>query len=158
MMDYKLEHKIFRISIFLKGIYSLIELLAGFLLLFITSSQIYTFVQDIFRNEILEDPQDFIANFVLGLVGNLPSSIKLFIALYLLIHGVIKLVLIIGLWKEKLYFYPIAIAVFGLFIFYQIYSYVLHPSLILLVITDLDMLIIILTLVEWRKLRRRKKR
>lgn len=156
-MKDSLEHKIFQISIFLKGIYSFLELLAGMILLFVTSDRIFNFVHEIFQNELLEDAHDFVANFVLNLAGSLTKSFKLFIAIYLIIHGVIKVGLIIALWKEKRAAYPIAIGVFGLFVAYQIYRYFLHPSLILVLLTDLDMLIIILTLIEWRKLKKRKK-
>ncbi len=157
MNKYELEHRIFRISILLKGIYSFFELFAGGVLLFVTSSEVFNFVHEIFKNELLEDSRDFIANSILNLVGNLPSQVKLFVAVYLIIHGAVKLGLIIGLWKRKMHFYPLAIGVFALFVVYQIYRYILHPSLILLALTDLDMLIIILTLVEWKNLRRKNK-
>lgn len=156
-MKFSLEHSIFRASIFLKGLYSFLELLAGTLLLFVMSSQIYNFVHEIFKNELIEDSRDFIANFILNSLGNLTPAFKLFIAIYLIVHGTIKLALIIGLWKEKRAAYPIAIGVFGLFVIYQIYRYIMHPSLILILLTDLDMLIIILTLIEWRNLKKRKK-
>lgn len=149
-MNYKLEHEIFKISILFKGIYSFLELLAGVILLFVTSPRIYLFIHNLFRNELLEDARDFTANFVLHLVQNLSPQMKLFISIYLIIHGAIKLILIIGLWKRKRIFYPLAIGIFGLFVIFQIYKYLVHPSLILLFLTDFDMLIIILTLIEWR--------
>jgi uncharacterized membrane protein len=151
----ELEHDVFRVSIFLKGLYSFFELLAGAVLLFGTSDRIFNFIHHIFRNELLEDAHDFIGNFVISLVGNLPQQMKVFIALYLLSHGIVKLALIIALWKEKRWAYPIAMGVFGLFIVYQIYRYILHPSLILLFLNDLDMVVIILTLLEWRRLKHR---
>lgn len=157
MNKYRLEHDIFRISILLKGIYSFFELLAGMILLFVTSDRIYNFVHFIFRNELIEDSHDFIANFILNLAGNLPQQIKLFIAIYLIIHGLIKIGLIIALWKEKHWAYPVALIVFSLFIIYQIYRYILHPSLILIFLTDLDMAVIILTYLEWKRLKRKKK-
>lgn len=157
MNKYRVEHDVFRVSILLKGIYSFFELLAGMILLFVTSDRIYNFVHYIFKNELIEDSHDFIANSVLNLVGNLPQQIKLFIAIYLIIHGLIKLALIIALWKEKKWAYPVAIAVFGLFIVYQIYKYILRPSLILLFLTDLDMVIIILTYLEWERLKKKRK-
>jgi uncharacterized membrane protein len=152
----RLEHEFFRISILLKGIYSFLEFIAGAVLLFITSNKIYFIIHEVFKNELLEDAQDFIANSLLNLVGSMPSAIKQFIAVYLIIHGIIKLILIIALWKEKRAAYPVAIIVFSFFIIYQIYKYILHPSLVLLVLTDLDMLIIILTWLEWRKLKKKR--
>lgn len=154
----RVEQDIFRVTILLKGIYSLFELLAGAILLFVTSPRLFNFVHYIFRNELLEDAHDFIANFILNLIGNLPSSIKLFIAIYLISHGIIKIGLIIALWKEKRWAYPVALVVFGLFIVYQIYRYILHPSLILIFLTDLDMAVIILTWLEWMRLKSKRER
>ncbi len=151
-MKYSLEHKFFRITIFLKGIYSFFEFIAGIALLLVSSSEISNFVKDLFRHELLQDPHDIIANFLINLTGNFSSSLKLFFALYLIIHGTIKVGLIIALWFKKLKVYPIAMIVFGLFIIYQIYRYILHPSLVLLFLTDLDMAVIILTWMEWKHL------
>jgi hypothetical protein len=50
-------------------------------------------------------------------------------------HGVVKLWLIIGLLRQKLWYYPLAAAVFGLFIVYQ-YSFT--NSLWLLVLSAVD--------------------
>jgi uncharacterized membrane protein len=154
----KLERDVFRVSILFKGIYSFFELVLGVILIFVTSSAIYNFVYEIFRHELVEDPTDFIANSLLTAVGNLSSSLKLFIAIYLISHGIIKLALIISLWKEKRWAYPIAMVVFSWFIIYQSYRYLIHPSLVLLFLNDLDLAVIILTLLEWRRLRYKRGR
>jgi hypothetical protein len=65
-------------------------------------------------------------------------------------HGVVKLWLIIGLLRQKLWYYPLAAAVFGLFIVYQ-YSFT--NSLWLLVLSAVDVAVIALTWHEYRYLR-----
>ena len=153
MNKYKLEHEFFRISIFLKGLYSFFEFLAGLILFFVTSKQIFIFIYDIFQSEFLQDVREFIINHMPHALGSLPESVKLFISLYLLSHGIIKLGLIIALWNEKKWAYPLAIVIFGGFIVYQIYRYIFQPSLVLLFLTDLDMVVIILTWLEWRHMK-----
>ena len=64
-------------------------------------------------------------------------------------HGVVKLWLIIGLLRQKLWYYPLAAAVFGLFIVYQ-YSFT--NSLWLLVLSAVDVAVIALTWHEYRYL------
>ena len=49
----------------------------------------------------------------------------MFAAIYLLSHGVIKVVLVASLFRELLWAYPAAIVVFTLFIVYQLYPYAL---------------------------------
>ena len=46
-----------------------------------------------------------------------------FYAFYLLSHGIIKRVLVIGLLRERLWAYPASFAVFGAFIAYQLYRF-----------------------------------
>ena len=80
-------------------------------------------------------------------------STRNFTAVYLLSHGVIKLGLIIGLLRERLGSYPVATAIFGLFIVYQLFRFSLTHSLWLVVITAVDVLVIGLTWHEYRYLR-----
>jgi len=147
---YKLEHEFFRVSIFLKGLYSFFELLAGAILFFVVSKKIFIFIYEIFQSEFLQDVHEFIIRYMPHAVENLPYQLSLFISLYLISHGIVKLGLIIALWKEKRWAYPLAIVVFGGFIVYQIYKYAIQPSLVLLVLTDLDLAVIILTWLEWK--------
>jgi hypothetical protein len=80
-------------------------------------------------------------------------STQLFTSFYLLGHGVIKIVLIVGLLREKLGYYPAAIAVFVLFVMYQIYRYTFTHSIWLLLITLLDIVVIWLTWHEYTYMR-----
>ena len=148
------NEKLFEVAIFLKGIYSFFEFFAGIILLSISSSQIYNLIHDLFKHELLEDPNDLIANFILNLAGNMSSSLKLFLALYLSIMGIIKTGLVIALWKKKIIFYPIAIIFFSLFVIYQIYRYFLEPSFILIFLTILDLVIISLSYKEYKILKK----
>lgn len=148
------NEKLFEITLFLKGIYSLLEFISGIILLSISSSQISDFIRNLFKHELLEDPNDLIANFILNAAGNMSSSLKLFLALYLSVMGIIKSGLVIALWKKKIIFYPIAIIFFSLFVIYQIYRYFLEPSFIFIFLTTLDIIIIFLSYKEYRILKK----
>lgn len=76
---------------------------------------------------------------------------------YLLGHGVLKLWLIVSLLRERLWYCPISMVVFGLFIAYQLYRYTFTYSIWLLLITALDIVILGLTWHEYRFLRNRRK-
>ena len=75
-------------------------------------------------------------------------------AAYLFSHGGIKLWLIVGLLREKLWYYPVAIAVFDLFAGYQLYRFAFSHSVWWLLITAVDGIVIGLTCYEYRYLRR----
>lgn len=149
-MDYSKIFRVFRATILIKGIYSIFQLIAGIVLLIVTSNEISSLVADIFKHELIHDPQDLIANFLINLANSVSYQVKTFIALYLIINSLIKIIILSYLWMKKLNAYPISIAVFILFIIYEIYSYVMHPSIIIIILIILDIIVIILTYLEYK--------
>ncbi len=147
-------HVAFKVSLALKGVFAAVEVIASLFTYFVAQKFMLNLVQAVTRSELTEDPRDFVANYLLHAAQALSVSSKHFAAFYLFSHGVIKLWLITGLWRGKLAYYPAAIAVFGLFILYQMYRYSLTQSLLLLLITVLDGVVIWLTWSEYRHLRR----
>lgn len=71
-------------------------------------------------------------------------------AFVFLSHGIVKLLLIFGLWKEKIWAYPTSAAVFSAFILYQTYQLTFAWSIFLLLITVLDAIIVALVLYEYK--------
>lgn len=153
LFDEKNVHVAFEISLMLKGAFALAEIAASIFAYFVTRQFLLDLVHTITRTELTEDPRDFVANYLFHVAQGLSVSSQHFTAFYLFSHGVIKLWLIIGLWQKKLGYYPSAIAVFGMFILYQVYRYSLTHSLSLLLITALDVIVIGLTWFEYQHLR-----
>lgn len=145
-------HVSFEISIILKGINGLLELIGGSLLLFISPEKISNFLQLITYHELLQDPDDRIANYLLNIAHTLSLGSKLFVALFLLSHGIIKLFLIGALLKKKHWAYPTAIGVFIIFGLYQIYRYIIHGSPSMLFLCVLDLVLIALTWLEYEEI------
>jgi uncharacterized membrane protein len=149
-------HRIFDATLLLKGIHATVELIGG-LLLYIASADSITRVVDFFvKGEINEDPHDVIANYILMLGHSLGGSSKAFAALYLASHGVVNGLVTLGLWKEKMWAYPISLAVIMGFIAYQLYLLAFGYSLWLVVLTVLDVAILLLAWHEYRLLKMRK--
>ena len=146
--------KTFKISLILKGLNGFFEVIAGALLVFIKPSVINNFIVSITQQEIGEDPKDFVANNLIKLARIFSVSSQAFWVFYLLFHGIIKLVLIVCLFKKKLWAYPTAVVLFYLFMMYQAYQYVLYHSVGMLFLTFLDGIIIILTLWEYGKMKK----
>jgi uncharacterized membrane protein len=148
-------HLAFAVSLRLKGLFALSEIAAGVAAFFVSQKSLLSVMLWVTKEEFAEDPHDFVANFLLQSVQNLTISAQHFAALYLFAHGLIKLWVIIGLLREKLWYYPVAIVVFALFIAYQLYRYAVAHSVWLLLITALDVVVIGLTWHEYRYLRGR---
>jgi uncharacterized membrane protein len=147
-------HLAFEISLLLKGLFALGQIIGGIVALFVTRDFLLKTVSVLTQQELAEDPHDLIANYVLNSAQNLSIGTQLFVALYLLSHGSIKLWLIIGLLRQKLWYYPTAILVFSLFIVYQLYRFSFTHSVWLLLITGVDVIVITLTWHEYKYLRR----
>ncbi len=152
----KTIHLAFSVSLWLKGVFALTEVIGGIAGFFVSTQILNDFAVWVTRSEVAEDPHDIIANFFLHAVQHLTSGTLNFAAIYLLGHGIVKLWLIIGLLRRRLGYYPVAIVVFGLFIAYQLYRYTLTHSIWLVLITLLDLVVIGLTWHEYRYLKAEK--
>jgi uncharacterized membrane protein len=144
----------FAVGIIGKGLNGAAELLGGLLLLILTPDQIQHVAVSWTRGELSEDPHDFIATHLLHTTDGLTGSAVLFGAVYLLAHGVVKIVLVTALLLNKLWAYPWMIVVLLLFIGYQLYRIVLNPTAGLIGLTIFDIVIVALTWREYRQQRR----
>ena len=151
-LDRALLHRIFRISILMKGIDGILETVGGLLLLFINKHSIAAAVRTLFSHELAQDPSDIVARFLIRLTENMSLNTRLFGALYLLIHGVIKIFLVGSLWRRKLWAYPLAGVILVVFVIYQIFRIVHSYSVMLLILTVIDIVIIVLLRFEYRRL------
>lgn len=147
---------IFRISVILKGLHALLEIAGGLLFYFINTTAVLTFVNYLTQNELVEDPRDYVATHMVSAAEQLTGATLSFYALYLLSHGIVKVLLVIGLLREKLIAYPISLIVMGAFIGYLLYRYSYTQAVGLLVLTVFDLIVIVLIWHEWRLLRRRR--
>ena len=153
LLNEKNIHLAFEISLWLKGLFALGEIIGGVVVLFVTRSVLLKTVAVLTQEELTEDPHDLIVNYLLHTAQNLSISAQVFVAFYLLSHGGIKLWLIIGLLREKLWYYPTGIVVFTLFIVYQLYRFSFTHSVWLMLITAVDLVVIALTWNEYKHLR-----
>jgi len=143
----------FRISLLLKGLDGVLELIGGILLLLVTPAQIGDVARFLTQHELTQDPRDFVANSLLHMTANLSGSASLFGAVYLLLHGVVKIVLVWAVLKEKLWAYPWMIAFLLLFIVYQLYRISVSFSWGMVLLTAFDIFIVWIT---WREYRMRR--
>lgn len=148
--------RFFYVAIIFKGLDGVLELIGGTLLLFVAPDKIKQLAILITQPELTEDPNDFIANHVLQGTAGLTDHVVLFGAIYLLAHGIVKVVLVTALLRQKLWAYPWMIAVLIIFILYQLYQLSVTPSAGLVALTVFDILIVVLTWHEYRRHRARR--
>jgi uncharacterized membrane protein len=143
-------HRIFEISVLLKGAHALLEIVGGIALYLISTDTVANLVKLLTQEELIEDPNDYVATHLLSMAQHFSVESKSFYAFYLLSHGLIKLLLVVGLLRERMWSYPASLVALGAFIVYQLYrfSYTHSPGLIALTIFDL--FVIWLVWHEWR--------
>ena len=153
-MNERNVHRIFKISILMKGAHAVIEIVGGLALYLVTTGTIVNLVKLATQEELIEDPNDYIASHLLAMAQHFSVASKSFYAFYLLSHGAIKLLLVIGLLRNQVWSYPASLVAMAAFIVYQLYrfSYTHSPGLIAL--TVFDVVVIALIWHEWRVRRR----
>lgn len=145
--------RIFRLGILLKGIDGILEVGAGLVLLLLKPGRLDAWLVLVTASELSEDPGDWVANHLLHLAAGLSVGTELFAALYLLSHGAVKVLLVLSLWRERQWAYPAAIALFSLFVVYELYRFSLSHSPWLAGLVVLDVGIVALTALEFARLR-----
>jgi uncharacterized membrane protein len=143
---------LFKIAVWLKGLNGLAELVAGTVLVVLGPQVLEQFVLTVSARELSEDPDDLFATLARRLVTGLGHDGEVFAAIYLLLHGIIKLVLAICLLRSKTWAFPAASAFFAIFIAYMSYRLALHWSWLLLVLVLIDLATLVLVLREWREM------
>jgi uncharacterized membrane protein len=136
-MREKRIHQIFAISVLLKGLHALVEIAGGAALYLLGSDTIARWLR----------PHEWAAQ-------HFPSSEQHFFAFYLLSHGLVKIVVVYGLLKERLWAYPASFVVFGAFIAYQLYRYSFTHDIALIALSIFDLFVIALAVHEYRLLRK----
>ncbi len=147
-------HFAFRVTLWVKGLFAITEIAGGVAAFFVRRQFLVGVASAITQGELAENPHDLIANFLLHSAEHLSINAQQFTAYYLLSHGLVKLWLVVGLLRERLWYYPTALVVFGLFIIYQLYRFDSTHSPWLLLITAVDIVVIALTWHEYRYLGR----
>jgi len=144
-------HYLFELGVSLKFANGALEVIGAVFLFFNTPQSLNKLATRLLTNELLEDPKDLVANTVLHAVHRLSANAQVFASVYLLIHGIVKVGLVVALWKKKLWAYPLARVVLVLFTIYQVYLFSHSRSPFQLILTAVDVLILLLLWSEYRR-------
>src|SRR5258708_4952625 len=112
----------FDVGVIIKAIISIGEIVSGIVLSFVSYETIHQIIFNIFGGELAEDPRDLVGRYIAGAFRDFsatPQSVWIFI---LLSHGIVKIFLVGGLWRGKLWAYPASAVIFTLFVIYQFYQ------------------------------------
>jgi uncharacterized membrane protein len=143
--------QIFRFSIVLKGLNATAELLGGLLLAVIGTETIRTAIEALTFHELHDDPTDVVATALRNYAEGLSVGAQHFFAVYLLAHGIVKLVLVIGLLRNIMWIYPVAMAALAVFVSYQMYRFTHTHAGGLILLSLFDLFLIMMIWHEYRQ-------
>lgn len=143
----------FLVGVALKGLDGLVELLLGVPLLFLSHAQLAALAGSLAAGLFSEDPDSLLAGLILRESARIDTRDMVIGAVYLIVHGVVKLAIVVALARGSRRVYPWAVGVLGLLAVAQIVELVLRFTLGVLLLTGLDLLIIALIAREWRQAR-----
>ena len=153
-MNERRIHGLFVLSVALKGFYAVVEMASGIALFTLAHESIINFLARFITDERLQDPNDWVASTALKVAQSFSLETQHFYAFYLFTHGLLKLAVVVGLLREKLWAYPACFVVFSAFIAYQLYRYSFTHDVGLLLLSVLDAFVIVLAVHEYRLLRK----
>ncbi len=158
MRETKWYENAYKIGVGVKGFDGTVEFLAGLWLL-IAPESLHSLLQFLFGHVVQHQSHfmQFIAENIAHIDTELSRGGLLIVVLFLLSHGIVKLVLVYCLLKEIVWAYPYALIVLSGFTVYQGYIFAAHPSIGMGLFTFVDIVIIWLVWGEWQKLQHDKK-
>lgn len=141
-MNTKHLHKAFLTTVIINGVIALLDIMAGFF---------FAFQQTItpFLSGLSQDSGTL--SFIATLIQNMSARVQTIGAFYFFSHGAVKLLLIWGLWKSKLWAYPVSIIFLSGFSVYQLYESITHYSFIVTAFLLFNTIVIILVIHEYRR-------
>lgn len=151
----KLLDRAFEIGVLIKAFFGIFEILGGIFFAFSGEKIINNFIIFITQQEIINDPNDIIANYLIRLSENFSLGTQIFAVFYLLFHGIVNIFLGVVLLKDKIWAYPLAIQLFCVFLIYQIYRYLHTFSFVMLFLIIFDIFIILIIWLEYKRHRKR---
>lgn len=145
----------YRIGIAIKGFDGLVELLAGVALLVSPTVLHDTLIELSGRaSEHGSGIGHLFANYINKLDHDFANVGLTFLIIFLIGHGLVKLVLVYSLLRRIIWAYPYALVVLVIFLIYQLFIVAQDPSSIgLWIFTILDVVIIWLVWGEWKDLK-----
>lgn len=139
----------FWVSVVLKGLISVAEVAGGIVILFIPTDILTALAQSFFDTGILGDPNGFLAMRFMQTLGEFTSATQTFVAIYLLVRGLIKSLVLGAVISNKLWAYPASLMVLGALVAFQAYQILSTHSLVVTCITIFDLVVMYFVYCEY---------
>ncbi len=151
----KLFHILFRVGVVLKGIDAVLETIGGVILLLVPPDDISQFIVKITQYQLMQNPHPLLEKAVQKSIEVTTDS-HVWAGLFLLSHGLVKLLIVTGMILKKLWAYRVGLLVFVGLVIYQSAHILKTHSVGLLILTAFDIVFILLAYREYRQLKQKQ--
>jgi len=146
----------FTASLLVKGLIAGGEIIIGIAVFFLPPERMTALISWISAGELSEDPTDWLMNQLVLFGQSFSVGTQHFAIIYFLSHGIVNLIVVLLLWKKLYEAYPISIVALCGFIVYQMVEFFIGYSILMLLLTALDLFIIVMTVQEYKDMQARE--
>jgi uncharacterized membrane protein len=143
-------HLAYLVAISIKGIDGLIETVAGLIVALLNSREVYHFAVWATAPELAKHPGSHAIHAIRHGAYNFAHSSHKFAIIYLLAHGILKVGLVVNLFIEHMWIFPVSAVVLLGFISFMGVKLTMHWSPWLFAFAVFDTVTLALVLNEWR--------
>ncbi|MDP2665381.1 MAG: DUF2127 domain-containing protein [bacterium] len=141
----------FDLALLLKAVNGGLEMLGAALVLAVPPALVIKIVEFLTGGEIGQDVDDPIVSSIRDAAGAFAVHSHYLLAAYLALHGVIKVLLVMGIFAGKKIAYPLFMIALVLFGSYEAYRGFMRQELLLQVVAVFDFSLLVLTAYEYRR-------
>ncbi len=141
----------FDLALIIKAIDGALEVLAALLVLYVPPAFVIRLAEFATGGELSQDPGDFIATSIRNAAQAFAVHTHYLLALYLALHGIVKVLLVIGIFAKKRIAYPLFMAALAIFGAYEAYRGFVLNELLLQALAIFDLALLVLTSYEYRR-------
>lgn len=142
---------VFDVALWAKAVNGALEMVVALLILFVPPTLVLRLAEFATGGEVAQDANDYVANSIVSMAQTYAVHSHYLFAIYLALHGGVKVALVIGIFMKKRVAYPLFMASLLLFGAYEAFrGFILHETL-LQVIAVLDLALLVLTSHEYRR-------
>ena len=141
----------FDLALLLKAVNGGLEMLGAALVLAVPPALVIKIVEFLTGGEIGQDVDDPIAAALQSAAQTFTVHTHYLLAAYLALHGLVKVLLVIGIFAGKKIAYPLFMIALVLFGSYEAYRGFMRQELLLQVIAVFDFSLLVLTAYEYRR-------
>ena len=142
---------LFDLALILKIINGALEVLTALLVLFVSPHLVLKLTEFATSGELTLDPHDPIATAIRSAAYAFTTRTHYLLALYLALHGIVKVLLVIGIFAKKKIAYPLFMIALALFGAYEAYRGLVLHELLLQALAVFDFSLLLLTSYEYRR-------